>query len=751
MKAKPDDRPHIDPRAMTRLYVLALSLVAALTLAGQFVVQLSLSALQDDATRVNDAGRQRMLSQRIPRLTLDLAARDGSANEANSGAAVISPSASADSLRAELRALLGLWKENHESLSRSDSASAAQPLNSRSVAGLFAEIDPHVVKVTQLVEVALARDLAGARPLLSSQQRAELIEHSDAFLLGMDDAVSQLTSESQLRVARLRWIERALLLATLMVLVCEGCFIFSPAVASLSRAFQRLQSLAEQLEVAKNAAESANRAKTDFLARVSHELRTPLHAVLGMLGLVRSGRLAPSQRRRIELATSGAQSLRRLVDDLLDIAGAESGNPLQLQLTAVDVAHLIDDCIGMLKPLAHRKRLSMSATVKLPATHYMLDEFRLRQILMNLLQNAIRYTDAGSVGCLCDLAEQGGQAWLRIAVRDTGRGIAAEHHERIFENFVLLDSTQTFARGNRRLGNGLVLGLPITASLVKSMSGRLTLDSQPGRGSEFTVALPAVTAVEASCAAGAQQAKEWRHGTARLRSRRGGQAAASKMQALVVDDVKINRILMREYLAQLQVPAIAVSDLTQAWELVRQHQPHWIFLDAHLPQEDPLEFIRRLRLETKIYQPIVFIVTADIHFSINTRAADLTVDGVLHKPLSIEQLHAALRGSSSKSLEELGPLHDPVSEESFTALRYQLKDLLRSRLPTELAALQQAIAAGDAGSIALIGHRLRGSAANAGWTELAIACERIEITANDPIKCSDALNDLNTLAAEQVE
>ncbi|MGN6135557.1 MAG: ATP-binding protein [Aureliella sp.] len=749
-----------EPRSMTRRYVLALSLVAALTVAGQVVVQWSLATLEEDTTIVNQCGRQRMLSQRIPRLTLSLMA------EASSGGP-------RSNTRRELKEQLTLWQSNYSGLAGGRGSAELTGANLRPVEPLFAALDPSISHVARLVEQALAREAAGGAPLLSAAESRTLVEQSDAFLEGMDAIVAQLAADSRQRVSQLQWIERGLLLATMLVLVCEGCLIFSPAVASLSGAFARLQGLTQELARAKDAAEAASRAKTEFLARVSHELRTPLHAALGMLRLVRRERLPKAERRRIEAVIRAARTLQRLVDDLLDVAGAEAGNPLLIVPTAVDVRRVIAESMAWLKPLARRKDLTLSSNVQLGAeARYWLDGQCLHQMVTNLLQNAIRYTDSGSVACSCHLEAEAGAERLVIRVTDTGCGIAPEDQQRIFDSFVRLGppkgsvagSAARSAAGSAVGGARLGLGLAITASLARAMGGSLALTSTPGHGSTFTLTLKALRVEPSSSVGeGSQTKSRLNRARSRTKPRRavlapGAPDAAARAEVLVVDDHRVNRIVLKAYLRRLGWTAVAARDLPRAWELFQQHRPEWILLDAHLPDEDPLALVRRVRRAAADSgaQVGIAIVTADVHFSAQPFPADAQVDAVLTKPLAIEDLQVLLSGQiaeqglpAERSVDEaalaaalerlaqfslqcasLRETHTTAAaggsrDDGFGGLRSQLRKLLEDQLPVELERLRSALSRGDLQQAALIAHRVRGAAGNAGWDELATACAQL--------------------------
>ncbi len=451
----------IHTRKITWLYLLALSLIALLAITGQVFVQWALAELQDDASTINIAGRQRMLSQRIIATILAME------SEQRSSADLSPRKEQWDHLEQALQVSLSTWSTNHNKLV---SASRMVGADSYKTQDLFSDIQSDFDFIQKTARSVLASPGGVELPLLSSDARHNLIDHGDSFLRTMEAIVNQYEIESKTRVSKLQTIETSLLLATLIVLVCEGLFIFSPAIKSLRNAIQRLNSAAEQIKVSKHFAERANQAKTQFLAGVSHELRTPLHAILGMLELLRQSKLSPSQKTNVCLAMDASQSLRRLVDDLLDIARVENGEPALLNVERKDISHIASDCVRLMQPHIRKNEVVLEAISEIPVpAFYEIDEFRLRQIILNLLQNAIRYTVAGRIECHArvesntDPSSDTEGDWLIIQVRDTGCGIEHNDLKRIFESFVRLNPRD----GSRVLGQRLGLGLRLPHRLCR--------------------------------------------------------------------------------------------------------------------------------------------------------------------------------------------------------------------------------------------------------------------------------------------
>ncbi len=714
----------IQTRTIKWLYILALSMVAILTMTGQVLVQWSLATLQGDSTTVNIAGRQRMLSQRIPRIILALDANRGTFKN-DTPPQLADESSTYQRSTAGLQESLNVWRANHLGLVNASRTVGLSRANSQPINDLFAKIEHDFVRVEEIVKSVIARMDDPNSVWARDDERTELLKHSDSFLSLMDTIVAQYEFEARQRVSRLQWIERGLLIATLLVLICEGLFIFSPAIASLDRAFGRLEAVTNQLELAKESAEQANNAKTQFLARVSHELRTPLHAILGMLGLLRHGRLTDGQKQRADLAYNASRTLRHLVDDLLDVSSAESGAPLTLHLERTNVGKLTSDCVKLMNGHARRKRLKLHAVTELPdGAFFQLDEYRVRQILINLIQNAIRYTQTGEIECRTWIEANAGSegevafVWLNVSVRDTGCGIAPENLDRIFENFVRINPHD----GPQVIGPRLGLGLPITASLVATMQGTLTVESKLDEGSVFSIRLP-TNLVKGDDSASQPQGPVNRQST--LSKLLRDDELNKSLTALIVDDSKVNRLLLRNYLNRLGIKACSTNNLVRALTLYEEILPKLVLLDLHVGKQKSLGLISTIRSLPGGSQSLIYIITADSHFSSTNCPVELNVAAVLNKPIEFEELSTHLKPLLQlPDRPQLSFSTEPISE--FDELRTELRRMLTEQLPAEIERLNNAFASQDFKAVELIAHRLRGSAANAVWTELADASAKIE-------------------------
>jgi PAS domain S-box-containing protein len=377
----------------------------------------------------------------------------------------------------------------------------------------------------------------------------------------------------------------------------------------------RLEQLEQQ---ARETAEAANRAKSEFLSRMSHELRTPLNAVLGFAQLLELEDLSPEQQEAVAHILKGGRHLVDLIDEVLDISRIESGR-LNLSPEPVPVDDLLADTLDLIRPLATQHGIHLLGFGAKCGGYILADRQRLKQVILNLLSNAIKYNHpGGTVSLSCEAA---GEERLRIEVADTGPGIRPEHLPLLFTPFERLGAEQTGVEGSG-------IGLALSRRLTEAMGGLLDVVTAVGQGSTFRVELPA--------AEGPLERYERLNGGASapeapLPPRRG--------KVLLIEDNLANVKLVERILAQrVGVEIVAAMQGRLGLELAREHRPQLILLDLHLPDLNGDEVLRRLRDHPATAAIPVVMVSADATRGEVQRLLAAGAAHYLTKPLDVRQL-----------------------------------------------------------------------------------------------------------------
>ncbi|WP_437509926.1 AAA family ATPase [Sorangium sp. So ce1099] len=423
------------------------------------------------------------------------------------------------------------------------------------------------------------------------------------------------------------------LLAAQAATAVENAALYS----ELSSSHQRLEQLVEErtaeLKAAKEAADAASRAKSDFLASMSHELRTPLNGILGYAQILeRLEGLSPRHLRAVQIIQSSGEHLLTLINDVLDLAKIEAGK-LTLSPDEVHFPSFVQAVLGICQVRAEAKGLTFLFEQEGAALGAVIaDQKRLMQVLLNLLGNAIKFTERGRVVlrvAASDAPPAGGSPAgaprpVRFRVEDTGPGIAPEHLERIFEPF-----EQVPTGGAPVEGTGL--GLAITRRIVDHMGGTLRVESQPGEGSVFEVEVPLAdaSAAPAARAPATQAAERWARVTGYAGPRRA---------VLVVDDQAENRAVLRDMLAPLGFVVVEASGGGEALALASARRPDLVVMDLAMPELDGIETTRRLRKLPGLASVPVIASSASASEGDRARGAGVGCTDFLPKPVQLGAL-----------------------------------------------------------------------------------------------------------------
>lgn len=618
----------------SRKYIIFFSVLVLSIGITQGLIHYSIHLQKEDARLINISGRQRMLSQNISKTALLVL------NEIHNGHAP-------EVRQGQLKRLAKDWREKHRALTIRDTNLGLGGENSQKVEDLFKEIQPYFEQMDESIHLISN----GVSQQMIAQNVTKLIDNEPAFLKLMDTIVFQYNQESNDKLKGLQQIEIVVAIVTIIVVLLELIYLIFPVLKDLVRQNQeldeknsmlanhyqklnfqkakileqngKLELKNEELRIAKEKAETATLAKSNFLSNMSHEIRTPMNAVLGITNILLVENPTNEQKEHLKTLHFAAENLLVIINDILDYSKIEAGK-LSLEKINFNLKNTLQGIYKTLVVKAKQKYLQFRLNMDEALPEYVIgDPVRLTQILTNLVGNAVKFTEEGYVSVEVRLLEETTEeVRLFFAVEDSGIGISEEKQKVIFDSFSQADTNMT------RLYGGTGLGLSISKKLIELHGSQIKLESKLGKGSKFHFSLRLPKGITPQPTIGGTNI------SFKLRSFKGNK------KILLVDDNHLNIKVAERFLKYWKLEFDIAYHGQEALDLLQQKDYHLVLMDLQMPIMDGYTAVKTIRAwkdpKYKVLPIVALSASAIAEF--REKAFQIGMNDYLMKPFKPNEL-----------------------------------------------------------------------------------------------------------------
>ena len=603
------EKIHLGIKSYKWIYILAVGSIFILVATSQFLIQRSIKKQEKDALIINLAGKQRMLSQNISKNALILG--QSKVDTIN------------DSVRREsLSQLLDEWESVHVGLQKGDIALALPGENTREVRGMFDQIGKHF----DAIHAAGSRLLFSKDPVESQKLVETILFHEPNYLFGMNAIVKLYETEANRKLERLKRTEATLAILTICILFVEVLLVFLPSYTRLKKQRDSLIQTNQELKVAQKQVEEAASAKENLFSVVTHELRTPLNAIIGVSDLMAEEEVPESQREHVSILRSSSRQLLALINDILDLSKVRSG-VLELESIPFDLHEEVREIRELFKLKAREKSLFLRFYIPNSIPQYVEgDPVRLRQILTNLVNNAMKFTKIGGITISIEMERQNKEEGVFIfTVADTGVGVPEAKLDSIFTEFTQVDSSTT-----RKYG-GTGLGLAITKQLVEAHGGTIKVESKVDEGSRFIFSLQYPIS----------QASQVKQHLGKYSMKNLNADILKGLRILVAEDDQMNQFVIRKLMTRWEVDFVIANNGREAIEYLLNEDPFdLVLMDFDMPEMGGPEATLKIRAINEPYfqQIPIIAITASAMEAVENTLIETGMNDFIPKPFYSKDL-----------------------------------------------------------------------------------------------------------------